>query len=87
MARARTDVKQINADLMEQLQKIRALVFAHGGDVEQDAWAGIETFCAIGVRLIARSNPSKVRDIAMTVEISVLFPKPPDTIGKSEGDA
>jgi len=37
------------------------------------AWETLETFCAVGLRLIAQSNPSKVRDIAVSVSIQALM--------------
>jgi beta-phosphoglucomutase-like phosphatase (HAD superfamily) len=36
----------------------------------EDAWAGIETFCAIALRVMAKTNASKLRSEMMTVEIA-----------------
>jgi hypothetical protein len=35
----------------------------------ESAWAEIETFCAIALRVMAKTNPSKLRDAAMAEEI------------------
>ncbi len=68
----RQQVEAIKADLLHDLATVRAAI--HNPEqfdpADADAaLAGVETFCAIAVRLIAQANPSKVRDIAMTVEI------------------
>lgn len=34
-----------------------------------EAMAGIETFIAIGLRVFAKTNPGKLRDVMRTVEI------------------
>ena len=70
MPRARTDTREINADLVRDLSVIRDHLDATGNAKVREAWAGVETFCAIAVRVLAKTNPSKVRNEAMTVEIA-----------------
>lgn len=57
-------IDAIKEDLMRDLSIVKAQV----GDT--DAMAGVETFCVIALRLMAKTNPSKIRDIAMTTEIA-----------------
>lgn len=61
--RARTNVAEISADLMSALGELRPSMQGN------DAFAHIETFCAIALRVMSKTNPSKIRSEAMTVEI------------------
>lgn len=70
MARARTDTRQISTDLLQDLSVLRNHLDATGNEKVREAWAGVETFCAIALRVFAKTNPSKIKDEAMTVEIS-----------------
>lgn len=65
----RQQVEAIKADLLHDLATIRRYVEGTADPEFTEAFVGVETFCAIAVRLIAQTNPSKVRDIARTVEI------------------
>lgn len=47
---------------------IRELALKSDAEV-QDAWAGIETFCAISLRVMSITNPSILRKVMQTVEI------------------
>lgn len=69
--RAKTDITQISNDLLDAWEKVKA----HAPAELEDQVAEIETFMAIALRVIAKSNPSKVRDVAMTVEIQYLMKK------------
>lgn len=66
----RTNVEQIGADLQRDLEALRMHVLLHAPPEVQDALAGVETFCAIALRVFAKTNPSKLRSEAMTVEIA-----------------
>jgi hypothetical protein len=49
-----------------------AVVWTLAGDAsaaQLEALAGIETFIAIGLRVFAKTNPGKLRDVMRTVEI------------------
>ena len=64
-ARARTDTAVIATNIVAAVERLRPVAAAH----DQDAWAEIETFIAVALRVMAKTNPSKVRDAAMTIEI------------------
>lgn len=38
-------------------------------DVTENALAAVSTFCDVALRVMAQTNPSKVRSVARTVEI------------------
>lgn len=66
--RARTITSMINEDLVQALATVRALIDLTDPENEA-AWAQIETFCSIALRVFAKTNPSKLRDAAMAEEI------------------
>ena len=70
------DIKPIEAGITADLAKIKALLdeLVGGGTISVDgahmeAYAGLETFVAISLRIISKTTPSKVRSEAMNVEI------------------
>jgi len=63
--RAKSVTDEIRSDLLNALSEVRGLITTE----HEVAWAHIETFCAIALRIIAKTNPSKVRDAAMAEEI------------------
>lgn len=65
MTRAATDMDAIARALAADLQEIRDACPESAGD----ALCSVETFCAVALRVMRHSNPSKVRDAARTVEI------------------
>ena len=70
MVRARTNVAEMEADLLAEVEKVREALKPYGEDSEAaNAMCGIETFCAIALRVLKKTNPSKVRSEAMTLEI------------------
>ena len=69
--RARTNVNEISRHLIADLDTLRPHVICQAELL--DAWAGIETFAAVALRVMAKTNPSKVRDEARTVEMQVLL--------------
>ena len=73
MTRARTDIDEIAADLQQDLETIKRLM-TYGWtralpEAAEHALARLETFAAISLRVMAKTNPSKIRDVARTVEI------------------
>lgn len=72
MAR-KTDIAEIAHDTLDALAILRAHIHATGNEKVKDAFASVETFSAIGLRLMEKSNPSKIRSIAVTVEIQSLM--------------
>lgn len=69
MTRARTDLDETEADLDAALQRVRAALDPVDGSADDTALNEIETFCAVAIRVMRKSNPSKVRDAARIVEI------------------
>ena len=65
-ARARTDINSIRADIIEAVHRFRP----HCQQIDEQAWAQLETYVAITLRVLAKTNPSKVADAARTEEIS-----------------
>jgi hypothetical protein len=63
--RAKSDVDLITADLVAAIQDIRQ----HIEPGAYDSLAHVETFCAIALRVMRKTNPSKLRDAAMAEEI------------------
>jgi hypothetical protein len=74
----------MKSDLVEQLYLLRDLLPTMTPE-QRDALSGVETFCAISLRIIAKTNPSKVRSEAMTTEISYLMNRTPDAMKKQIG--
>jgi hypothetical protein len=67
--RARTEVADIEADLTAALRDIRAALDPQDGTRIDEALCEVETFAAVALRVMRKTNPSKVRDCARTVEI------------------
>jgi len=74
MPRARTNITDIAADIVRDLGVLREALAPQMHEVE-DAWATVETFIAVSLRLMAKTNPSKIKSVAMTVEIQSLIEK------------
>lgn len=71
----RTDTRQIKLDIIPDIERVRAHVLATGNEATQESLATIETFVAVALRVFAKTNPSKLRSEARTVEISHLLPQ------------
>lgn len=65
MTRAYSDIDAVARDLAADLDAIRAALPPQ----LLDAMNAVETFSAIALRVMQKTNPSKVRDAARTVEI------------------
>ena len=66
--RARSDISSMSKDLTDALYSVRNVIDLTDPQNEA-AWAQIETFCSIALRVFAKTNPSKLRDAAMAEEI------------------
>ena len=64
-ARARTDTSEIAADIIAAVNRLRPVAL----QTDESAWAEVETFIAIALKVFAKTNPSKLRDAARIVEI------------------
>lgn len=73
MTRARTDISLIAEEVIADLGRLREHVLAANDSALTEAFATIETHIAISLRLMAKTNPSKLHDIARIVEISTLI--------------
>lgn len=69
MARAFTNVDTLQADLIEAFRVLRERFEFTDNTPEDIALCELETFCDVALRVIRKTNPSKVRDVARTVEI------------------
>ncbi len=72
-ARARAELDGIVADLMTSIGWIRDEIGIGDRVVDprtEEHMAHIETFCAIAIRVLRKTIPSKIRDAAMAEEIS-----------------
>jgi hypothetical protein len=69
----KTDTTEIANDVLGALTILRSHILATGNGKVKDAFASVETFSAIGLRLMEKSNPSKIRSIAVAVEIQSLM--------------
>ena len=72
-ARAKADLEEVVADLMASIGWIRDEIGIGSEKVDprtEEHMAHIETFCAIAIRVLRKTNPSKIRDAAMAEEIS-----------------
>jgi hypothetical protein len=64
-------IEQMKEQVLTDLAFVRSCVDAEAGeDSADEAMASLETFVAVALRLIAKSNASKVADIMRTVEIA-----------------
>jgi len=59
-------IDAMHGSLMGDLSIVKSALAGAGVD---DALAGVETFCIIALRVMAKTNPGKLRDIMRTVEI------------------
>lgn len=71
MTAARINVLEMANDIVEALSTVRAAL--PPAEQTGDAMATLETFTAVALRIIAKTNPSKVRDVARAVEIQALI--------------
>lgn len=69
MTRARTDVEAMDTDITAAFKVVRQALAAADGSREDIALASLETFVVIALRVMRKTNPSKIRSEAMTVEI------------------
>lgn len=69
MTRARSDVESIEIDLAAALKTLRSKLYLPDGSEQETALCEIETFCAVAIRVMRKTNPSKLRSEARTVEI------------------
>ena len=71
----KTDIDAIAREIAGHLEAIRAALDTQliDGNALDTALCSIETYCAVSLRVMRQTNPSKVRDCARTVEIKALM--------------
>jgi hypothetical protein len=75
MTRARTDIATVDANMRAAFKTLREMLPHLEEDGPQDAaLTEIETFVAIALRVMAKTNPSKIRSEAMNVELQFRLP-------------
>jgi transcriptional regulator len=71
MTRARSNLDELERDLAENLRKLRKMLdvqLVDGSDADI-ALNSVETFCVVAMRVMRKTNPSKIHSEARTVEI------------------
>ena len=65
----RSDVAQLDADITAELKVLRDALDPVDGSEIDTALCSVETFVVVALRVFAKTNPSKLRSEARTVEI------------------
>lgn len=73
MTRAFTDMDDTARELGEHLNTLREALRPEDGTHIDYALCSVETFCAVALRVMRKTNPSKVRSEARTVELKALM--------------
>ncbi len=69
MTRAYSDITVIESDVSAACKLLRARLYFPDGSDQDTALATLETFAAVALVVMRKTNPSKIRDEARTVEI------------------
>lgn len=69
MSRNRADVSAIAGGITGALTTLHGHIEATGSKATKEAMAELETFCVIALRIMNKTNPSKIRSEARSVEI------------------
>ena len=83
MTRARSDMRQVDADITDCLRVIRECMKPVDDTREDYALCALECFVDVALRVMAKTNPSKIRSVAMTVEIKARLEGKPIVKGLS----
>lgn len=70
MTRAYTDMDETAEAIDKALLLILAELDPQDGAPVDDAFYTVKSFCDVAMRVMRKTNPSKVRDCARTVEIA-----------------
>jgi hypothetical protein len=67
----RTDMDETAREIADALKVLRETLEAAGllSECADYALCSVETYCAVSLRVLKKTNPSKIRDCARTVEI------------------
>lgn len=69
MTRAYTDMDETARELAQHMATLRAAVDPQEGSAQDLALCSVETFCDVALRVMSKTNPSKIHSVAKTVEI------------------
>lgn len=69
VTRAYTDMDEIARELAQHLATLRSALDPVDGSPQDTALCTVETFCDVALRVMSKTNPSKVQSVARTVEI------------------
>ena len=76
-------MRQVDADITDCLRVIRGCMKPVDDTREDYALCALECFVDVALRLMAKTNPSKIRSVAMTVEIKARMEGKPVVKGLS----
>ena len=68
----KTDLQEIKPELRQHLDAIKAYLQAYGGTQGtkiSESFTYVDAFCDVAVRIMQKTNPSKIRSEARTQEI------------------
>ena len=65
----RSDVSEIERDIVAELRVLRASLKPVDDTPEDHALCAVETFVAVSLRVMSKTNPSKLRSEARNVEL------------------
>jgi hypothetical protein len=65
----KTDMDQVARELAEHLKTVRQAMQPEDGSHADTALCSVETFCAVALRVMKKTNPSKIKSEARTVEL------------------
>lgn len=69
MSRAYTDMDETARELAQHLATIRKHLDPMDDTPIDYALCSVETFCTVALRVMSKTNPSKIQSVARTVEI------------------
>lgn len=69
MTRNRAAVDELDAGVTAALLVLRSKLYLPDGSEQELALSSIETFCAVAIQVFRKTNPSKLRSEARTLEI------------------
>lgn len=75
MKPTKASFQSLSAAPLAAIDYFRPMMRQTGCEITLEHWAALETFIAVGLRVMAKTNPSKIADEARTVEILTLMPK------------
>ena len=69
VTRAFTNMDEISRDMAHWLKLLRSSLNPEAGTELDAAMASVESFADVALRVMSKTNPSKIRSVARTAEI------------------